>query len=381
MGRENQTSHWPSREWIEEVRRALLSWAETAGRDLPWKRTRDPYHILVSEMMLVQTTVAAVIPYYERFLKRFPDPKTLASADEADVLKVWEGLGYYRRARQLQAAARKIVEHHQGTVPGDAAAVRALPGVGPYMAGAILSFAFDLPQPIVEANSQRVLARLLAWRRDLKDRESREWLWDSATRLVPAQGAGKWNQALMDLGALVCTPRNPSCLVCPLSAFCEARRLGIQDIVPVASPRPAPLRVVEACALVVRDGAVLIVQRKEGGLWSKFWEFPTINVEGADPAGRSFGEPVGLAEGVERLTGLKIRVGPEIRKLTYAVTKHRVALSVHVAQAVSGHLKPGPGLADARFTSPDALNELPLGSPARRLAVWIGQDQTILAGT
>ena len=187
--------------WIEQVRTALGSWYEESQRDLPWRNRDDPYAILVSEMMLVQTTVSAVIPYFERFLSQFPDPQTLANAPETEVLKAWEGLGYYRRARQLQAAARMIVERHQGQLPRDASAVRALPGVGRYMAGAILSFAFDLPEPIVEANTQRVLARLFAWPEDLKTRKSQLWLWEMAGRLVPRQGAGKFNQALMDLGA------------------------------------------------------------------------------------------------------------------------------------------------------------------------------------
>ena len=185
---------------------------------------------------------------------------------------------------------------------------------------------------------------------------SQLWLWELAGRLVPSQGAGKFNQALMDLGALICTPRTPSCLICPLAACCEARRLGVQDVLPVLSPKPPPLAVVEACALVVRKGAVLVVQREEGGLWSKFWEFPTVNIEGADPAGRSFGSPVDLAEGIERLTGIRARVGPEVRSLTYAVTKHRVSLRVHLAEAVSGKLKPGPGLSDARFTRPSGTD-------------------------
>jgi A/G-specific adenine glycosylase len=382
--KDSRTSHQGLLEivpdWIERVRRDLASWYEVSQRDLPWRKGGNPYHILVSEMMLVQTTVTAVIPFFERFLKQFPDPQSLAAADEADVLRAWEGLGYYRRARQLQAAARMIVELHQGTVPREPEAVRALPGVGRYMAGAILSFAFDLPEPIVEANSQRVLARLLAWRDDLKSRLSQLWLWEVAGRLVPLQGAGRFNQALMDLGALICTPRTPSCLICPLAASCEARRFGLQDVLPVLSPKPPPLAVVEACALVVKNGAVLVVQREEGGLWSKFWEFPTVNIEGADPAGRSFGSSVDLVEGIERLTGIRARVGPEVRSLTYTVTKHRVSLRVHLAEAVSGKLKPGPGLRDARFTPPAGLGELPLGSAARRLATWIGQDGGRLLG-
>ena len=204
---------------------------------------------------------------------------------EADVLKAWEGLGYYRRARQLQAAAQQIVREHGGAIPDDPVAVRALPGVGRYIAGAVLSFAFDRPEPIVEANSQRVLARLLALPGDLKNAMTQKRIWRAAERLVPARGPGIFNQALMELGALVCTPRQPGCLICPLSALCEARRLGLQDRLPVTTPRPAPLAVTEACAILVRDGQILIVQRGEGGLWERFWEFPTIHLEGANPAG------------------------------------------------------------------------------------------------
>ena len=361
-------------EWVEGVRQALMAWNDESHRDLPWRRVLDPYRILVSEMMLVQTTVAAVIPYFERFLNRFPDPQALASADEAEILKAWEGLGYYRRARQLHAAARVIVERYEGKIPRDPQSIRNLPGVGRYMAGAILSFAFDLPEPIVEANSQRVLARLLGWRGDLRTSSSQARLWKAAERLVPLRGAGKFNQALMDLGALVCTPRSPSCLLCPLASLCTARRMGIQDVLPVVTPKPPPLAVTEACAVVVRDGCVLMVQRGEGGLWSKFWEFPTINLAGGDPAGRSFGSAVSLAEGVKRLTGIRVEVGPELKTVTYSVTRHRVELRAHVARARSGTLKPGPGLTTAKWVEPAALPDLILGAAARRLAAWINQD-------
>jgi A/G-specific adenine glycosylase len=368
------------RSWVEAVRRHLSAWYEESQRDFPWRKGNDPYRILVSEMMLVQTTAAAVIPYYERFLRSFPDVQALANAEETHVLKAWEGLGYYRRARQLQAAARMIVDRHAGQMPREQEAVRALPGVGRYIAGAILSFAFDLPAPIVEANSQRVLARLLAWRGDLKTSASQTRLWAAAERLVPPREAGKFNQALMDLGALVCTPRSPACLLCPLGALCAARRLGIQDSVPHATPRPRPLTVTEACAVVVREGTVLVVQRADAGLWANFWEFPTINLEGADPAGRSFAAPVSLSEGVHRLTGIRVRLGPEIKTLTYAVTKHRVELRVHLGQAGSGSLQPGPGLTDARWVATADLERLPLGSPARRLATWIHRHFQELSG-
>jgi A/G-specific adenine glycosylase len=246
-------------EWVAQVRERLAAWYAQARRDLPWRADRDPYRILVSETMLVQTTVAAVVPYFERFLGRFPSVAALAEADEAEVLKMWEGLGYYRRARQLHAAARAIVREHGGAFPDDPEAIRALPGVGRYIAGAVLSFAFDRPAPIIEANTQRVLARWLAWREDLKSAASQARLWQAAERLVPPQGAGTFNQAFMELGALVCTPRAPMCLVCPVASECRARALGLQDDLPVTTPRPPSLAVAESCAVVVRRGRILIV--------------------------------------------------------------------------------------------------------------------------
>jgi A/G-specific adenine glycosylase len=360
--------------WVVAVQEGLTVWYRNARRDLPWRINGDPYRILVSEMMLVQTTVTAVIPYFERFLGRFPDVGSLAAADEVDVLKCWEGLGYYRRARQLHAAARMIVEEYGGTIPEDLAAVRALPGVGRYIAGAILSFAFDQPEPIVEANSQRVLARLLAVEENLKTASTQNRIWQAAERLVPAIGPGTFNQALMELGALICTPREPSCLICPLSTLCAARRLGRQDVLPVMTPKPPPLAVIEACAIVVREGLVLIVQRGRGGLWEQFWEFPTIHLEGVDPAGRSFGEPVDLAEGVKRLTGVTIELGPPAKVLTYSVTNHRVKLSAHLARARGGTPTPSPGFVDVRWVEPGRLGEYTFSSASRRLIAWISQE-------
>ncbi len=295
--------------WVAGVRDRLVEWYLEAGRALPWRVDRDAYRILVSELMLIQTTVAAVIPYFERFIRQFPDARALAAADEAVVRKAWEGLGYYRRARQLHAAARTITNAHGGTIPNEVAAVRALPGVGRYIAGAVLSFAFDRPEPIVEANSQRVLARLLAVRENLKTSPAQARIWQAAERLVPHVGAGSFNQAIIELGALVCTPKEPACLVCPLVTLCEARRLGLQDRLPVVTPKPPPAAVTEAGMIVMRGGRVLIVQRGTGGLWEQFWEFPTIHLEGVDPAGRSLGDCLDLAAAVHRFTGMTVRRG------------------------------------------------------------------------
>jgi A/G-specific adenine glycosylase len=367
--------------WVLGLRERLVAWYEEARRDLPWRADRDPYRILVSELMLIQTTVAAVVPYFERFMSRFPDLRALAAADEGDVVKVWEGLGYYRRARQLHAAARTIARVHGGTIPDDPGALRALPGIGRYIAGAILSFAFDRPEPIVEANSQRVLARLLAIRENLNTASNRNRIWQAAQRLVPGSGAGTFNQALMELGALVCTPKQPGCLVCPLSSRCEARRLGIQDCVPLVTSKAPPAAVTEAGVIVGRAGRVLIVQRGPGGLWEHFWEFPTIHVEGLDPGGRSLGVKVDLAEAVRRFTGIASAVGPPVKTIAYSVTRHRVKLIVHLAQALSGTPKPGPGLVDVRWIEPARLGELTFSSAGRRLSAWINQEPERLWST
>jgi A/G-specific adenine glycosylase len=290
-------------------------------------------------------------------------------------VKAWEGLGYYRRARQLHSAARAICRDHGGTIPDDPAAVRALPGVGRYIGGAILSFAFDRPEPIVEANSQRVLARLLAERRDLRTALARERIWRAAARLVPAVGAGTFNQALIELGALVCTPKEPACLICPLARMCEAHMLGFQDRLPVLAPKPRPAAVTEACAVVIRAGRVLVVQRARGGLWEQFWEFPTVHLAGPDPAGRPRARDAAeFAAGIKLLTGIRVRIGPPEQIIRYSVTNHRVELIVHLAIALSATPRPGPGLVDARWAEPSSLSEYTFSSAGRRLIASLDRE-------
>src|SRR5262249_26065537 len=197
--------------------RRLRAWFDRHRRDLPWRRDRDPYRVWVSEVMLQQTTVAAVGPYFERFLAAFPSLADLAAADEQDVLRLWEGLGYYRRPRHLHAAPRRLVSEHGGTLPDDPAVWRDLPGVGRYILGAVLSQAFDRRLPIVEANSLRVLCRLFGYAGDPRSGEGQRWLWETAETVLPAERVGDFNQALMGLGALGCTPAAPPCGRCPLA--------------------------------------------------------------------------------------------------------------------------------------------------------------------
>lgn len=356
--------------WCDRVRRGLRAWYAGGHRDLPWRRDRDPYRVLVSEMMLVQTTVAAVIPYFERFLAQFPTVEALANADEAEVLKAWEGLGYYRRARQLHAAAKVIAGQHAGLVPDDLEALLALPGIGRYIAGAVLSFAFDRPAPIVEANTQRVLARLLAWTEDLAKPQTQKRLWTAADRLVPEVEPGEFNQAFMELGATVCTVREPRCLVCPIAAECLARAEGIQDSLPIKTPKPPPLEGIEATAIVRRSGCLLMVQRGPSRLWEGFWEFPTIHIAGSDPAGRSFGDAIDLGEGVRRLTGVNIAAGEAEHTIKFGVTKHRITLNVHQASDLGGEVVPAVDFKAASFVKPDDVSGLTMGSAMRRVARW-----------
>src|SRR5206468_4651325 len=241
--------------------RRLRAWFREHARDLPWRRTRDPYAVWVSEIMLQQTQVPTVVPYFERFIEAFPTIAALATASEQEVLRHWAGLGYYRRARDLCHAARIVHTEHGGAFPRDADVVRRLPGFGRYTTGAVLSQAFDARLPIVEANSQRVLCRLVALRNDPRRGAGRRALWSVAAALVPRRGAGEFNQALMELGALLCTPAAPLCDACPLEAYCAARRLGLQHEIPPPTAEPQIEAVSEVAVVVRRAGRVLLVQR------------------------------------------------------------------------------------------------------------------------
>lgn len=258
--------------------RRLLAWYRRHGRDLPWRRTKDPYRIWVSEIMLQQTRVEAVIPYYERFLERFPDTATLAQAPEADVLERWAGLGYYRRARQLQSAAKQIVERHGGAFPSDHAAIRALPGIGEYTSAAIAGIAFGLPHAALDGNVMRVMARLGNDGRDIGQARTRKALQAEAQRWIealPPSDYADFNQATIELGATVCTARSPACLICPLADSCLARREGTQARVPYRGSRQRVEKLGMVVAIVERRGSFLMRQRPAfEEIMPGFWELP-----------------------------------------------------------------------------------------------------------
>jgi A/G-specific adenine glycosylase len=256
---------------------ALIEWYRGARRDLPWRRTRDPYAIWVSEVMLQQTRVAVVVPYWERWMARFPTPAALAAAPLDDVLAAWSGLGYYRRARNLHRGAREVVARYGGRLPDSAAALRTLPGIGRYTAGAIASISFDRREPLVDGNVARVLARLFAIEEDVKSAAGQKRLWQLAGELVPADAPGDFNQALMELGATICTPAAPRCVDCPLAGECRARQAGRERELPRVPARPRdadkPL-LAAAAAWIERGGKLLLARRAAEGLFGGLWELP-----------------------------------------------------------------------------------------------------------
>jgi A/G-specific adenine glycosylase len=277
-----------------EFRRKLLRWYEASRRELPWRIPRgsagtpDPYHVLVSEAMLQQTQVATVVPYFKRFLRRFPTIRSLADAPEQEVLRLWQGLGYYSRARNLQATARVVVSEHGGKLPTDAAELLKLPGIGRYTAGAIASIAFGRRAAILDGNVTRVLCRIDGITSDPRERQTAQRLWQRAEELLPRTRVGDFNSALMELGATVCTPRNPQCLICPVRAHCEAAAAGVQERIP--PPRKARLTpLIRRCTYCVyKDERFLIEQRPATGRWAGMWQFITF-----DPSDKAPDVPTG----------------------------------------------------------------------------------------
>jgi A/G-specific adenine glycosylase len=267
----------------------LCAWYQRSGRDLPWRHSRDPYRIWLSEIMLQQTTVGAVIDYYQRFLAQFPTVQTLAAANLDDVLTLWAGLGYYSRARNLHRAAQQIVTEYDGQFPCHIEALQRLPGIGRSTAGAISCLAFDQPAPILDGNVRRVLCRLLAIADPPRQPEIEKRLWDVAGQLVPERQAHDYTQAIMDLGATLCTPKRPACQRCPLADLCLAHARGQSDQLPMASKRPAVPTRYQAIVLINDDGQTLLRRRPATGLLGGMLEFPVVelteNID-AEPAVR-----------------------------------------------------------------------------------------------
>jgi A/G-specific adenine glycosylase len=345
----------------------LLAWYRAHRRDLPWRRTRDPWAIWVSEAMLQQTRVESVIPYYERFLRRFPDPASLASAELDEVLGLWAGLGYYSRARNLRAAAARVVECFGGCVPDTAEALETLPGVGRYTAGAVASIAFDRPAPVVDGNVARVLSRLRGIREPIESAAARARLWAEAEALAAGPSPGDLNQALMELGARICLPRAPRCPLCPLARACDARAAGDAESLPRRAPRRTPRTVHAVAALVLRRGAALAVRRPPHGLLGGLWELP-----GGEVASRRAADAAALARVLRERTGLEIGAAEPAGRLEHGFTHRTLQLRVFRCEAKPGRVRLD-GWDRHRWVTLEAFAGLPLGTLDRRaLAVAAG---------
>lgn len=409
----------PATAWFTRLRERLAAWYGDQARDLPWRGSRDPYAIWVSEIMLQQTTVATVRPRFAAFLAVFPTIAALAAAKEEAVLRQWEGLGYYRRARQLHAAAQRIVAEHHGQFPREVDAIRALPGIGRYTAGAIASIAFDQRQPILEANTLRVWARLLAEPRPLTSAAAQERLWQAAEIILPKEifpvplampvsgkrrskadtdqisdneknttgrasgtqgndfvSSGTINQALMDLGSGVCLPRAPLCLLCPVNVLCTARQLGTPEKFPAAAEKTNWTLRHEA-AVLVRDKAkrILVVQYAEKQRWAGMWDLPRLTV--------SIGETIPTAAKLEddafavdvqlkfqNLLGAVVTLGDALHRVKHGVTRYKITLDLFAAKLAkppATFAKLAPALQAARWVTPAELHELPLSTTGRAL--------------
>lgn len=264
---------------IEKFGHDLISWFETEQRDLPWRMNKDPYRVWVSEIMLQQTRVEAVKPYYANFMEKFPTLEALADAEDEEVLKAWEGLGYYSRARNLHAAVKEVKEQYGGKVPNDVKKIEKLKGVGPYTKGAILSIAYGVPEPAVDGNVMRVLSRILSIWDDIAKPKTRKVFEEVVRQIISKENPSYFNQGLMELGALICIPKNPACLLCPVREHCRAFAEGVQKELPVKSKAKAPKMVpIVAGVLRTEDGKYVVNKRASTGLLANMWEFPNVEI-------------------------------------------------------------------------------------------------------
>jgi A/G-specific adenine glycosylase len=348
---------------VAAYRDALVAWYRRHARDLPWRRSRSPHGVWVSEIMLQQTRVEAVLPRWEAFLERFPDAATLAAAPLERVLEAWSGLGYYRRARLLHAAARAIVERHGGEFPEEEAAVAALPGIGRYTAGAILSIAFGKPTACVDGNAARVLARVFGVRGDVARAPASHRLWRLAGEVVAEGDPGEVNQAQMELGATVCRAAAPGCEGCPIAGLCFARREGVVHELPEKRRRRAAVDVARVALLVRRGPDVLLRKRREGELLPGMWDLPgAFTGEDGDRSGR--------VEDALSLLPFQVRVGEVVGRWKHAITHRRIALEVREAsEIVPGDAREGVGPDGAALVwcHPAEGMQKALSSPARRV--------------
>lgn len=341
---------------------SLLNWYEQNARELPWRGHPDPYAVWVSEIMLQQTRVETVLPYYERWMSQFPTITALAKAPQQEVLAAWEGLGYYSRARNLHRAAQLVMTKYEGKLPEDAEELCRLPGIGRYTAGAIASISFGKDTPALDGNVRRVLARVFNVNLPIRSPEGEKRLWELASENVPAGRAGDYNQAIMDLGATLCLPRNPDCEACPLGELCQARALGLQEARPVKMRRPTIPHHIVTAAVIQDEGRFLIAQRPVNGLLGGLWEFPGGKLQPGE----------GLAECLQREIleelGLQILVFGKVGTYSHAYTHFKVTLHAFYCRPSGSSQPRALQVQNWRWVKPAELVEYPMGKIDRLIS-------------
>ncbi len=343
------------------IRKELLAWYRKNRRSLPWRETTDPYRVWISEVMLQQTRVDTVIPYYMRWISRFPDLASLAAAQEQDVLQMWEGLGYYGRARNLLRCAKVLLNEHDGQLPWEVRQLEALPGIGAYIAGAIASIAFGIKTPALDSNLKRVLARLTEFRLAVNEDKHTKELSRRLMEILPEKNSGDVNQAFMDLGATICLPRSPLCDICPLKKECIACQKNLQDNLPVKVKKAPVPHFLVAAAVILNNEKVLIDKRNSSGLLGGLWEFPGGKVE----AGETLAEA--LSRELREEMGVRIAVGDALGIYRHAYTHFKVTVHTFCATIMDGEPKPIQS-EQVGWVEVKRLGEYPMGKVDRMIA-------------
>ena len=341
-------------------RRVLLHWFRRHARELPWRETKDPYRIWLSETMLQQTRVETVVPYYARFVRKFPTVQALAAAADDDVLEMWAGLGYYRRARNLLKAAQLVAQERDGQLPTDATALRRLPGVGRYTAGAVASIAFGKRAPVLDGNVKRVLARLFQIESAIDAPRTIARLWALAEELVPRTRPGDFNQAVMELGALVCLPKNPACSRCPVRRWCSAESSGRQHDLPLRRPKRRVPQIEAVAAAVCKNGRILMVKRPADELLGGLWELPGGPLDDAET------HTAALKRHLSHELGIRIDVRDSLGTVTHAFSHRTLRLHIYRCRHLRGRLVPRRHEA-ARWVSRSGFERLALASLDRKV--------------
>jgi A/G-specific adenine glycosylase len=345
----------------------ILEWYSRHGRVLPWRDNPDPYSVWVSEIMLQQTRVETVIPYFERWMDRFPVVEKLAAATEQEVLSQWEGLGYYSRARNLYKAAGMIVEKYGGRLPDDLIELRKLPGVGKYTVGAIASMAFGVDAPTLDANVRRVFSRVFNIVEPADSTQGEKILWGLAEKNLPKGRAGDYNQALMDLGATICIPHNPDCQHCPLENICLARTLGIQELRPVLKPKYTIPHFIVTAAVIKRNGKILLAKRPSRGLLGGMWEFPGGKVEEGETLEQCLSREI-----CEELA-VDIRVGNSMGIYRHAYTHFKITLHAFDCKLIRGEPR-AVEVAELVWVFPAELYKYPMGKVDRQISKYLQME-------